>query len=186
MSNEKEVTEEMAITYFGVNLQEMKYVIKEMERVFDVIGHLEGTIKIKFDKLKETMNLFENEKYVESLNVFKELEIMIKLERENIMVEKTIKIIGESIKNKDKTFSVTFEESAKEDILDIFDIIIDDEGYLVEKDNPEQRVLTPNGEEILKEEWAGIYRGYYIKNDIISLMKLSKEMNKNKGDKNVE
>jgi len=111
---------------------------------------------------------------------------MIKLEREKIIVEKVDKIVKKSIKNKDKISSITFEESAKEDILDMFDIIIDEEGYLVEKENPEQRVLTPDGEEILKEDWAGIYKGHYIKNDIFSLIKLSKEMNKNKGGKNVE
>ncbi len=78
----------------------------------------------------------------------------------------------------EKKITITFEESAKEDILDMFDKKVDEEGYLIEKDCPEQRVLTPDGEEILKEEWAGIYKGHYYKNDLLSLMKIADEMDK--------
>ncbi len=70
---------------------------------------------------------------------------------------------------------ITFEASAKEDILSFFDKSVDDEGLIVEKDNPTQRVITLEGEEISLKEFAGIKRGseIFIKSDLISLMNLS-------------
>ncbi|GBE18328.1 hypothetical protein BMS3Abin16_00925 [archaeon BMS3Abin16] len=70
---------------------------------------------------------------------------------------------------------ITFEASAKEDILSFFDKSVDDEGLIVEKDNPSQRVITLEGEEISLKEFAGIKRGseIFIKSDLISLMNLS-------------
>jgi hypothetical protein len=70
---------------------------------------------------------------------------------------------------------ITFEASAKEDILSFFDKSVDDEGLIVEKNNPSQRVITLDGEEISLKEFAGIKRGseIFIKSDLISLMNLS-------------
>ena len=75
-----------------------------------------------------------------------------------------------SIKEK---FKITFDPKSKELILNAFNKTIDAEGYIVEKDKPSQRVLTPDGEEIRLEEWAGILKGsqLFIKNDIFSLVK---------------
>lgn len=66
--------------------------------------------------------------------------------------------------------TITFEESAKEEILSIFDKTVDNEGFIVEKDTG-QRVITPDGEEIRLEEFAGIGKnGIFIKSDLPSLI----------------
>lgn len=66
--------------------------------------------------------------------------------------------------------TITFEESAKEIILSIFDKTIDNEGFIIEKITG-QRVITPDGEEIRLEEFAGIGRkGIFIKSDLSSLI----------------
>ena len=71
---------------------------------------------------------------------------------------------------------ITFDESAKIDILSYLDKAIDSEGYIVEKNNPSQRVLTFEGEEILLEEWGGVRKGseIFFKKNLISLMRLLK------------
>lgn len=72
---------------------------------------------------------------------------------------------------------VTFEDSAIEDILKIFEKEIDDEGYIIEKDTKE-RVLTPDGEEVHINEFAGIQKSseIFIKSDLISIIKLADRM----------
>jgi len=77
-----------------------------------------------------------------------------------------------------KISNVTFSKDVREDILDLFEKTIDDEGYIVEKDSPEQKVLTPKGEEIHIKEWGGIVKGSetFIKSDIISLIELAKRL----------
>ena len=74
--------------------------------------------------------------------------------------------------------SITFDKSAKDFVLKTFNKTTDEEGYIVEKDNPKQRVLTSDGEEIKMEEFACIKKGSekYIKSDIVSLIKLSDEL----------
>lgn len=73
---------------------------------------------------------------------------------------------------------ITFEESAKEKILSFFDKTVDNEGFIVERDEPTQRVITPDGEEIVFEEFAGIRRGseIFIKSDLTSLMNLADQL----------
>ncbi len=73
---------------------------------------------------------------------------------------------------------ITFSEEAREDILALYGKIIDEEGFIVEKDDPKQRVLTPKGEEIRVEEWGGIRKGSeaFIKNDAFSLIELAKKL----------
>ena len=75
-----------------------------------------------------------------------------------------------------KLSEITFSKSAKEDILDLYGKSVDNEGFIVEKENPSQRVLTPNGEEIRNEEWGGVRKGSeaFIKNDTFSLIELAK------------
>ena len=72
--------------------------------------------------------------------------------------------------------SLTFHKSFKKEILEIFDKKIDDEGLIVEKDSPTQRVLSPDGESIRLKEFAGITKGseIFIKSDLISLIELAK------------
>lgn len=77
-----------------------------------------------------------------------------------------------------KLSPLTFSKPAKEDILELYGKSIDNEGFIVEKDNPSQRVLTPNGEEIHINEWGGIRKGSeaFIKNDTFSLIELAKKL----------
>lgn len=67
---------------------------------------------------------------------------------------------------------ITFERSAAQIVLDLFGKSIDSERCLVEKDNPAQRVLTPEGEEIRLREFAGLRKGseIFIKKDLSSLI----------------
>lgn len=69
---------------------------------------------------------------------------------------------------------ITFEASAKEEILSFFDKTVDDERYIVEKEDVTQRVITPDGEEVSLEEFAGIRKGseIFIKSDLPSLINL--------------
>jgi len=72
--------------------------------------------------------------------------------------------------------SITFDKSAKEQMLDIFDKAVDSEGYIVEKGDMKQRVLMPNGEHIHIDEWAGVRPARngvaFIKTDLPSLIEL--------------
>ena len=76
---------------------------------------------------------------------------------------------------------VTFSISAREDILELYGKSVDNEGFIIEiieKDKPSQRVLTPMGEEIQINEWAGVRKGSeaFIKNDAFSLIELAKKL----------
>lgn len=70
---------------------------------------------------------------------------------------------------------ITFDASAKRDILDLFNKAVDEEGYIVEKNNSTQKVLTFDGEEIKVEQFAGIRKGseIFIKSDLVSLINLA-------------
>lgn len=67
---------------------------------------------------------------------------------------------------------ITFEESAKKEILAIFNKTIDDEDFIVEKNDTTQRVVTLDGEEIAFEEFAGIRKGseIFIKSNLPSII----------------
>lgn len=69
---------------------------------------------------------------------------------------------------------ITFDKSAKDFILDVFNKSVDKDGFVIEKDNPNQRVLAPDGREVEYEYFAGIKRGseIFIKSDLISLINL--------------
>lgn len=73
---------------------------------------------------------------------------------------------------------ITFTRTAQDFILDAFDKTKDSEGYLVEKSNLNQRVLTKDGEEISEDHFAGIRKGsqIYIKSDLVSLMRLCDDL----------
>ncbi|MBS3076374.1 hypothetical protein J4481_01375 [Candidatus Pacearchaeota archaeon] len=72
---------------------------------------------------------------------------------------------------------LTFDSSLKEEILGFFDKEVNTEGVIVEKFNPKQSVLSVDGQEVKIEEFGGIRKGseVFIKNDLISLMRLSKQ-----------
>ena len=72
---------------------------------------------------------------------------------------------------------LTFDESIKEEVLNAFDKSIDDDGFIVEKRDTDQRVLSEDGQEVNIKEFGGMKKGseVFIKKDLISLMRLSKE-----------
>ncbi|GEM_PF-471268 len=69
---------------------------------------------------------------------------------------------------------ITFDEASRREVLSFFGKTIDSEGYLVEIENPNLKVITQEGEEIKEEEFAGIRNGseIYIKSDLPSLIEL--------------
>ena len=72
--------------------------------------------------------------------------------------------------------NLTFDDSAKIDLLYFLDKSVDDENFIVEKEVPTQRVLTMEGDEVLFDEFGGAKAGseVFIKKDLISLIRLSK------------
>lgn len=70
---------------------------------------------------------------------------------------------------------VLFDEDSKRKFLEIMNKSVDSEGFIVEKDNPTQRVLTKEGVEIKFTEFAGVRKGseIFIKNDIDSILELA-------------
>ena len=70
---------------------------------------------------------------------------------------------------------ITFDSSARDFILGAFRKTVRN-GYIVEQKEPERKVLTPRGEEILVEEFAGVRTGstIFVKSDIVSLVEAAK------------
>ncbi|MCG2725263.1 MAG: hypothetical protein L6420_03225 [Elusimicrobia bacterium] len=70
---------------------------------------------------------------------------------------------------------LTFDPEHKKFILDIFEKTIDNEGYVVEKSDPTQRVFTPDGEEVKFADFAGFIRGsmIFVKSGLVSAVKLA-------------
>jgi hypothetical protein len=70
---------------------------------------------------------------------------------------------------------ITFDESSKQSLLRMMNKSVDSQGFIVEKENPSERVLTKDGEEIKLEEFAGVRKGseVFIKNDINSILELA-------------
>ncbi len=71
---------------------------------------------------------------------------------------------------------LVFDKAVKKEILELLDKKVNDDNLIVEKGHPEQKVLTFDGEELSLEEFGGIQKGseVFIKDNLISLMKLSK------------
>ena len=71
---------------------------------------------------------------------------------------------------------ITFDKKAKKEVLELLDKTVDEDGMIVEKDNPKQRVLTFDGEEISLQELGGVQKGseVFIRNNLVSLIRLSK------------
>ena len=70
--------------------------------------------------------------------------------------------------------TITFEKKAKLEILQAFNKTVDENGYIVEKDDPGKKVLTIDGEELRLEDFAGIRKGsaIFIKSDLVSIINL--------------
>ncbi|MEK7524870.1 MAG: hypothetical protein AAB548_00665 [Patescibacteria group bacterium] len=73
---------------------------------------------------------------------------------------------------------VSFNDGARSFILESFGKVVDKENYVVEMSDPSQRVLTPDGDEIRFDQFAGIKKGseVFIKSDIVSLVRLAGEL----------
>ncbi len=71
---------------------------------------------------------------------------------------------------------ITFEKSVTEKILPFFGYTIDDERFIVEENDPTQRVITPDGEEVKLEEFAGLTKDGIFKSDLPSLINLSDKL----------
>ena len=70
---------------------------------------------------------------------------------------------------------ITFDESAKELILSFFDKAVDDDGFIVEKNDKKKRVLASDGKEIQMSEFAGMKDGRFFRTDISSILSLVDE-----------
>ena len=73
---------------------------------------------------------------------------------------------------------ITFDASVKKDILSFFGKTVDENGFLVEKDDFQQKVITQDGEEIKFDDFAGIRKGseIFIKSDLPSLIDLTDKL----------
>ena len=69
---------------------------------------------------------------------------------------------------------ITFDKKSTDFILETFDKSVDQEGYIIESSGEQRRVLSPDGEEVKKNNFAGIRKGseIFIKSDLISLIEL--------------
>lgn len=67
--------------------------------------------------------------------------------------------------------TLIFDDKSKHIILQIFGKSIDNEGFIVDIQTNE-RVVTPDGSELLAKDWAGIRRGseIFISKDLPSLL----------------
>jgi hypothetical protein len=72
---------------------------------------------------------------------------------------------------------ITFDDSARGFVLDAFGKK-ESGGYIVEKADACQRVLTPRGEEIPIRDFAGVRKGsaIFLTSDIISLIEAAQVM----------
>jgi hypothetical protein len=66
---------------------------------------------------------------------------------------------------------VTFDDSARDFVLDAFGKVASGD-FVSEKTKPDQKVLTPRGEEIPLREFAGVRKGsvIFLKSDVVSLV----------------
>lgn len=67
---------------------------------------------------------------------------------------------------------ITFDESAKSEVLNLFGKTQDAEGFIVEKEDPSQKVLSADGQPLTLQEFAGVRKGseIYIRSDFNSLI----------------
>lgn len=77
-----------------------------------------------------------------------------------------------------KKLPVVFHKSQIKLMFSVLGKTTDSEGYLVEKNNPAQRVITPDGEYIRPNEVGLVRPGsqIFIKKDIASLIKYALDL----------
>lgn len=71
---------------------------------------------------------------------------------------------------------IIFDNSSRDWVLSVFNKSVDSEGFIIENNGSFDRVLTPEGREISKNELAIIKKGSekFISGDLTSLMKFTK------------
>jgi hypothetical protein len=86
------------------------------------------------------------------------------------------------MKTEKQDIKLVFSESARDFVLEAFHKTVDDEGYIVEQDNKQQRILTLDGQEIRKDQFAGVRKGseIYVKSDIVSLIEMCDDIRSGK------
>jgi hypothetical protein len=72
---------------------------------------------------------------------------------------------------------IIFDDSARDFVLDAFGKSVKN-GFIVEKSTPAVRVITPRGEEIPLDEFAGVRKGsvVFVKSDIVSLVEIAEAL----------
>ena len=73
---------------------------------------------------------------------------------------------------------IRFDESARNIVLDALDKAVDSEGFVVEKKDTKQRVLTERGDQVKATKLAGIRKGSFrfFETDLPSILSLSDEL----------
>jgi len=71
---------------------------------------------------------------------------------------------------------IVFDKNARKEILDLLDKSVNDEGIIVEKEDPDVHVLAIDGTELTLDEFGGVKKGseVFIKSDLVSLMRLAR------------
>ncbi len=80
---------------------------------------------------------------------------------------------------------ILFDKTSKDFVLEIFQKQQNEEGYITEKGNPDQKILSKvDSEEVRYEDFAGVKKGseIFFKADLISIIRISDEL---KEDENV-
>ena len=67
---------------------------------------------------------------------------------------------------------ITFDEKCRDFVLDAFGKCVNKDGFIAEKKDPSQKVLTNRGEEVRSGEFVGVRKGsiVMVKSDIVSLV----------------
>ena len=70
---------------------------------------------------------------------------------------------------------LTFDETTKREILEAFGFSVSPDGYIIEKENPEQKVPSSSGDPVRFDKFAGIQHGSLIfyESDLPSLIDLA-------------
>lgn len=72
----------------------------------------------------------------------------------------------------EKAMRITFDKGSRDFILDAFGKCVNEDGFIADKKDPTQKVLTPRGEEIKASEFIGVRKGstIFVKSDIVSIV----------------
>ena len=74
------------------------------------------------------------------------------------------------------SISITFTENAKLSVLNMLNKDVDKSGFVVEKENPDKKVISSDGNELNIDNFGGVKKGseIFIEDNIVSIIKLLK------------